>query len=68
VGGSKISGADPPVEVHYTPDKTHIKGVLRLTKHSRRVSLLHSISMCPYMEEDTLYIGTGDLEGKTSEG
>jgi len=53
----------------YYPLKIRLreKGVLRLSTHSSSVSLL-KISMCQYMEEDTLYIGRSDLEGKMSEG
>jgi len=72
---------EPTLKMSLTQDKTQNRSLgyylpkirPRYPKHSNSkfhsnwVSLLQN-SMCKYLEEDTLYIGRSDLEGKMSEG
>ena len=45
VDGSKMSGVEPPLEVHYTQDKTQELQEIKLTNHST-MFLFYSISKC----------------------
>jgi len=69
VEDSKISGEKPPVEVHYTQDKTQEQFRRQTSLITQAEFLFYIQIQCVnYIRQDTLYIGESDLGSKSERG